>query len=267
MIIIGELINATRKKVGKALANRDAALFQGLAKAQDEAGADIIDVNVGADPETELEAMKWAVGLVQEVTSKPLAIDSPSPEVLRAGLEAYEGDGRLMINSITLEEGRFDAVAALVSEFSAQVVALAMTETGMPRGKAERVDSAQKLIDGLTERGVPADRIFVDPVVTPVSCESNVGPMLLEVIADIRAYSPEGHVTCGLSNVSYGLPERKLLNRTFVAQAMAAGLDSAIIDPLDKPIMATIVAAEALLGRDDFCMEYLTASREGKLSQ
>lgn len=267
MIIIGELINATRKKVGAALATRDAAFFQELAKAQDEAGADIIDVNVGADPATELDAMQWAVGLVQEATSKPLAIDSPSPEVLRAGLEAYEGDGRLTINSITLEEGRFDTVATLVGEFSTQVVALAMTETGMPCSKADRVESAQKLIDGLTARGVPADHIFVDPVITPVSTQPDVGPMLLEAIAEIRAYSPEGHVTCGLSNVSFGLPERRLLNRTFLAQAMAAGLDSAILDPLDKPTMATILAAEALLGHDEFCMEYVTASREGKLSE
>jgi 5-methyltetrahydrofolate--homocysteine methyltransferase len=260
------LINATRKKVGEALKSRDSAFFEDLARRQDEAGADIIDVNAGADPATELDDMKWAVSVVQAATDKPLAIDSPDPEVVRAGLEIYTGDQQLMVNSITLEPDRFEPVAAIVAEAGTQVIALAMTESGMPCSKDERVEAAQKLIDGLTERGIPPERIFVDPVVTPVSTMPDVGPMMLDAIAEIREYSPEGHVTCGLSNVSYGLPERKLLNRVFLCAAMGAGLDSAILDPLDAGIMATVLAAEALLGHDEFCMEYVMASREGKLT-
>ena len=265
MIIIGELINATRKKVGEALKARDAGFFTSLACAQDEAGADVIDVNAGADPSTELEDMRWAIGVVQEATAKPLAIDSPSPTVLRAGLESHQGKARPMLNSVTLEADRLESVAALAVEFQTQVVALAMGEAGMPCGQADRVHNAKRLIDELTARGVAPEDIFVDPVITPVSTDPTNGGAILGAIRQIRDYSPQGHVTCGLSNISFGLPERKLVNRTFLALALGAGLDSAIMDPLDREIMAVVYAAEALLGRDDFCMNYVMASREGKL--
>ncbi len=265
MIIIGENINATHKKVSEALQARDEIFFRELAQQQAEAGASVIDCNTGAQPATEEEDMIWTIGIIQDAVNIPIAVDSANPAVLRAGLEAYRGDQRLMINSINFEQGRFERVLPLVKEFHTQVVALVMSEQGMPRTKDDRVNTARRLIDALTQAGVAPEDIFVDPIVTPIGADATFGRQILDAISEIKEYSPQGHVTCGLSNVSYGLPQRRLVNRTFLAMAMARGLDSAIVNPLDSQLMASVCAAEALLGQDEFCLNYIGASRAGKL--
>ena len=171
-----------------------------------------------------------------------------------------------MINSITAEQERLDEMLDFTVASKANVVALVLSDAGMPASAADRVRVAVELVDTLTGAGVAAGNIFVDPVIAPLGTDPSTGCAVLEAIGQIKAERPDVHITCGLSNISFGLPERGLLNRVFIAQAIAAGLDAAIIDPLDRGMMATICTAEALSGRDEWCMNYITASREEKLS-
>ncbi len=264
MLVVGELINASRKKVGEAIARKDADYIKKLARRQVEAGADFVDVNCGTFVGQEIELMGWLVDVVQEAVEKPLCIDTPNPEAMKAGLERHR-NGRPMVNSVTDEPGRMEAVLPLILEHKAKVVALCMSGAGMPRSAEERVEVARRLVGKLTEAGVPSDDIFVDPVVVPVGTDPQAGRAFLEAVRQIHEDLPEVHIICGLSNVSFGLPLRKLLNRNFLIMAMAMGLDAAILDPTDARAMADICAAEALLGRDAFCMQYIEAYREGKL--
>jgi 5-methyltetrahydrofolate--homocysteine methyltransferase len=265
MIIIGELINGTRKAVATAIEQRNAAHIQELAQKQDAAGASFIDCNAGTPGDRELDDMVWAVRAVQEVTSLPLAIDSPSPRVVAAGLDAYTGSATPMINSVSLEKDRVDAMLPLAAERQTNIVALAMDDSGVPTKPGAREDVAKRLIDTCVDAGLPPGNLYVDPVVTTQSSDQCTGPLILQAIAAIKEFAPEVHITGGLSNISYGLPNRKLLNRVFVALCMGYGLDSGILDPTDEHLMATIIAAEALLNRDEWCMNYITAGRAGKL--
>ncbi len=266
MIVIGELINGTRKRIKRAIAERDEAYIASLAQRQAEAGADFIDCNPGTIGEDEIKDIRWLVTTVQDVTDLPVSFDTPNTSALEAAFEVYTNEAAPMINSITAEQERLEEMLDFTVASKANVVALALSDAGMPASADDRVQTAVELVDTLTGAGVAGGSIFVDPVIAPLGTDPSTGCAVLEAIATIKAERPDVHVTCGLSNISFGLPERGLLNRVFVAQAIAAGLDSAIVDPLDREMMATIYAAEALAGRDEWCMNYITASREGKLS-
>jgi 5-methyltetrahydrofolate corrinoid/iron sulfur protein methyltransferase len=263
MFIIGELINSTRKQVRKAVEEQDAAFIQGLARKQVEAGAAWVDVNAGAFPNDEVEKMKWLITVIRQVTDAPLSIDSPRSAAVEAGL-AMAGP-EPVLNSISAESDRYTALIPLVRKFNTHVVALSLDDSGMTDDMQKVWQVADGLIKRLEDDGVPPDHIFVDPLIRPVSTNGEYGMGALWVVEKITSAHPQVHKTCGLSNVSYGLPRRKLVNQVFVAMAIARGMDSAIIDPLDPRMMANIAAAEALAGKDQFCMGYITAEREGKL--
>ena len=263
MLIIGELINSTRKQVRTAVEKRDAAFIQGLAQKQVEAGANWIDVNAGAFPTDEVEKMQWLITTIRQVTPVPLSIDSPRPSAVEAGLAMAGADP--FLNSISAESDRYAALIPFVRKYNARVVALSMDDNGMTDDMQKVWEVADGLIKRLEDDGVPPDHIFVDPLIRPVSTNGEYAMSALWVVEKISRIHPAVHKTCGLSNVSYGLPKRKLVNQVFAAMAIARGMDSAIIDPLDARMMAEIAAAEALAGRDQFCMAYITAEREGKL--
>lgn len=265
MIIIGELINGTRKGPKQAIADKDVGYVQDLARRQAEAGASFVDVNPGTTGEAEVTDMVWLVETVQAVVNKPLSFDSPNVKAIEAAFSTYRGEHTPMINSITYEQAKLDSLLGIVAETGANVVALAMGDDGMPCAPGQRETTARKLIDALTDAGVKPERIFVDPVIAPLSTAHETALHVFQAIRAIKEHSPTSHVTCGLSNISFGLPNRKLINRVFLALCMMAGLDSAIMDPLDEKIMAELITAEALLGLDEWCMNYITASREGKL--
>jgi len=264
VIVIGELINGTRKPIARAIAERDVEYIQALACDQAGAGAAYVDVNAGTSGDREIEDLAWLVGVVQEVVSVPLSLDSPNPRALERALEVYNGPTPL-INSVTAEAERVERVLPLVVSSGASVIALCLGDKGMPADAEERVAVGRSLTETILAAGVSADRIFLDPVVVPQGTDHRAAGWVLDAIGELRAAFPECHITGGLSNVSYGLPERRLLNRTFVAMCVARGLDSAVLDPLDREMMATVMAADALAGRDEWCMNYLQAFREGKL--
>lgn len=262
MIVVGELINASRKAVGAAIEAQDAAAIQQLAKDQREAGSDYIDVNAGIFVGKEPEYLKWLVTTVQEVVDGPCCIDSPDPKAIEAALTVHKGTP--MINSISLEKERYDALMPIIAGTDYKVVALCMSDKGMPETKEDRLAIADELINGLVKNNIPLDNIYVDPLVQPVATKSSFGEEFLSAVEAIMTQFKGVHTMCGLSNISYGLPNRKFLNQAFAIMAIAKGLDGLIINPLDKQMMAGLIAAEALAGRDDFCMNYLSSFRAGK---
>lgn len=264
MIIVGEKINTSLKGVPEAVKNRDKNFIQKRAIEQAQNGADYIDVNCGTLIDQEEEALAWLVKTVQEVVDKPLCLDSPNPAALAAALGLHKG--KPIINSITAEKDRYERILPLVKQYNAGIVALVMDdEHGMPADAATRIKVGNRLVEMLIKDGVPAEDIYVDPLVQPISSNGEMALVVLETIKGIKAAHPEVHFMCGLSNVSYGLPKRALLNRTFLTMCMMAGLDGAILDPGDKELMAVIYAAEALLNKDKFTKNYLKAYREGRL--
>ncbi len=261
MIIIGELINASRKAIKAAIEAQDVEAIQKVATDQAAAGADYIDVNAGIFVGKEPEYLKWLVETVQEVTDKPCAIDSPDPAAIEAALAVHRGTP--LINSISLEKERYDKLMPVIAGTDMKVIALCMSDAGMPQTVDDRMKIADRLVGGLIKNNVKLANIFVDPLVQPLSVDKTFGVEFINTIERIVTAYPGIHTACGLSNISYGLPARQFMNRTFMTMAIAKGLDGAIINPLDKRMMATIIAAEALAGRDNFCMNYLKAFRAG----
>lgn len=263
MIIVGELINASRKAIMTAIEAKDGEAIKKVAQDQFKAGADYIDVNAGVFVGKEPEYLKWLVKTVQSVIDGPCCIDSPDPKAIETALAIHKGTA--MINSISMEKDRYDALMPIVAGTDLKVVALCMSDDGMPESTDDRMKIADKLINGLLQKNVPVENIYVDPLVQPVSTNKLFGVEFLNAIENIVTTYKGIHTLCGLSNISFGLPNRPFLNQTFMSMAIAKGLDGAIINPLDKRMIANIITAMALAGKDDYCMEYLKAFRANKL--
>lgn len=261
--VIGERINTSRKLVQAAVAERNAEYITDDVQQQQEAGAAFIDVNAGARIGHEEEDMKWLLDTIGPVATVPLALDSPDPEILEMAFQMVEKTP--MINSISLEKERYEAMMPFLTGKSCKVIALCMDDSGMPKSADDIVDRARNLVEQLGGIGIKTSDIYVDPLVQPISTDITKGIMVLDAVRGIKAQFPDVHITGGLSNISYGLPQRKIINRTFVTLMMDAGMDSAIIDPLDRKIMGTIRTADMLLGNDQFCMNYLKGVRAGQI--
>ena len=267
MLIIGEKLNSARKKVREMIENRDVESIQDLAKKQVEGGADILDVNSSAASGNKEENMEWLVKTVQEAVNVPLCIDSPNAEEIEKGLEVHNWDkGKALINSITGEKEKIDRLLPTIMKYKCAVIALVMDERGISDNTKTRVEIAEKLIKVLTDAKVPLKDIFIDPLVVPIGTNDKNGRVTMNTIKCVKEAYPEVRVVTGLSNISFGLPERKLINQVFMVLSMAHGMDAAIIDPTDKRMMAIIKTAKTLLGEDNFCGGYIQAYRNGKLT-
>ncbi len=267
MLVIGEKINASNKSVAEAIASRDREFVEGMAKAQAAAGADFIDVNAGVGHDNrqhETTAMEWLVEVVQTAVDKPLAIDSDSPDIIEAALRKYRGK-RLIINSVTAEPARLASIGPLAAEHQAWLVALTMGADGIPDSVEQRMAACELIITHLTRLGMKAEQVLFDPLVLPISVDSRQALVTLNTIQQIKARYPATKTVMGLSNISYGLPNRKLINRAFLLMAAYAGLDAVILDPLDTKTMSLIKVADMLTGKDASCRRYLRAHREGSV--
>lgn len=263
MLIIAERINTSRKSIAAAVSRADRAFIQGEAKAQEKAGAHYIDVNAGTFVGVEAEKLGWIVDAVQEVTELPLSIDTPDPAVITAMMPLLKKTP--LINSITLEPSRVEGILPLVVRHKTKVIALCQSEGALAETTDAKVALAGRILETLTGAGVPLDDIYLDPLVYPLSTDPKSAIATLDAIGQIMKSFPGTHTVCGLTNVSYGLPARKLINRTFLAAAITMGLDAAIIDPTDRPLYATLKAVTLIAGKDDFCMDYISAFRDGRL--
>ncbi len=264
MIVVGELINASRKAISEAILAEDKESIQKVAMDQEAAGANYIDVNAGIFVDEEETYLKWLVNIVQEVVSIPCCIDSPNPKAIESALEVHKGDQPAMINSISMESDRYEQLMPIIANTNLKVVALCMSDNGMPETTEDRVKIAEALINGLEKNNVARENIHVDPLVQPISTNNQFGTEFMNSVEAIVKQYQGVHTMCGLSNISFGLPNRPYLNQMFAVMAIARGLDGLIINPLDKRMMANLVAAEALAGRDLYCGNYLKAFREDK---
>ena len=261
LTIIGEKINGTRRHVARAIEQREAAVIRDLAVRQAEAGAAWLDVNAGTRSSAEPDDLVWLIETIQPVVEIPLSLDSANPLAVAAGMQVVERAP--MINSISGEPQRLEDMLSLVAEHGCSVIALAMDSAGIPETCQGRLEVARRLMAETRSRGVPDDHVYLDPLAMTLATKTEGAQVTLDTIRAIREEFPDAHLTMGLSNISFGLPARSYINRAFLTLALAAGLDSAILDPLDREMMAALAAAELVLGRDHHCLNYTRAYRAG----
>jgi cobalamin-dependent methionine synthase I len=261
--IVGERINTSRKRIQEAVVTKDALYIREEVRNQQAAGASFIDVNAGASIGEEMESMEWLLGVIQGVATVPLCIDSPDPKILEMAHGMLKKAP--MINSISLERERFEAMVPFLEGRECSIVALCMDDSGLPTSALDTMDRAKRLVQALEDIGIKRGQIYVDFLVRPISTDTANGLTVMEAVRGIMKEIAGVHTICGLSNISFGLPQRKIINRTFLALMMASGLDTAILDPLDRELMAVVRAAEMLLGEDDYCARYLKAVRAGEI--
>lgn len=261
MIIIGEKINGAIPTVAKAIAEKNADFIRNLATVQTDAGADFIDVCASVEDSIELETMKWLIDLVQEVTDLPIAVDSPNVNTCIESMKYCHKPG--LFNSVSLEGDKIDVAFAAIADTKWECVALLNSDKGIPKTAKDRLDVFTDLMVKVKEYNIDPFRMHIDPLIEMLCTSEDGISMVTNVIKEIKAQYPAIHVTGAVSNISFNLPVRKMVNMGFVVLAMNAGLDSAILDPTNRDLMGIIFATEALLGEDDYCMEYIGAYREG----
>jgi 5-methyltetrahydrofolate--homocysteine methyltransferase len=264
MLIIGERINASRKSIARAIASRDAPFIQHEARAQAAAGAHYLDVNAGTSTGEEAKHLQWVIETVQEATDLPLCIDSPDPAVIEAMMPLLKRTP--LINSITLETSRLEGILPLVAQHKTKVIALCQSAGAAADTTEAKVRMAEKLVEKASAAAIPLEALYIDPLVYPLATDHMSALATLEAIERIMKEFPGAHTTCGLTNVSYGLPNRNLVNRTFLVAAVVRGLDSVIADPTDKQLLEALTAALLITGKDEYCMNYITAFREGRFT-
>ena len=264
MIIIGEKINASIPAIKSIIREKDDQKLLEISKKQADAGADYIDVNVATGEgsrDDEILSMRWAVETIQKEIDTPLCIDSADPLELEAALEVRGGKPSL-INSTNAEDKSLKEIVPLAVHYKAFVVALAMDETGIPKSVKGRLLACEKIATACLKSGLSLENVYFDPLVLPVSTEINQGLVTLETLSAIKKEIPMAKTVMGLSNVSYGLPVRSRLNAAFLHMAVFAGLDVAIMDPLDQDLMGAVKTAEVLVGKDRHCRRYTRAFRK-----
>ena len=257
--IIGERINPTgRKLLAAEMAAGDYSRVVADAVAQVEAGAHMLDVNAGIPMADEPAILAEAIRLVQSTVDVPLSIDSSIVAALERGLEAYEG--KALVNSVTGEEERLEAVLPLIKKHGAAVIGISNDETGISEDPDVRFAVAKKIVERAEDYGIPREDVIIDPLVMPAGAIRGAGRQVFEIVGRVRRELGV-NTCCGASNVSFGLPGRDVLNAHFISMAIASGMTSAITNPLEEHIRMAILAANALMGTDENCMAWLQANR------
>ena len=268
MIAIGEKINGTRKGVQAAILARDEEAIRALALEQVNAGADYLDVNAGTGPDRELEDMKWLLAIVQDAAPEtPICIDSSSPATLAEALTLVKKTP--LVNSINADPARLEAFIPLICQYDCPVIALALDESksGMPKNNEERMENIARIFAATRAAGIADSRVYVDPLIMAVATDNKAGASVLECIRAIHELYPEAHITGGLSNISFGLPERAIVNRTFLTLAMFNGMDSAVCNPANRSLIEAMKATDMILGKDRFCRKYTMAAKNAFASK
>lgn len=265
-----ELKTARIAHIGQAVRKRDLDYLEWAILAQERAGATIIDLCVdglSADPEERHDYMRWMVKTAQSISDACFAIDSSDPATIMAGLEVYDrAKGRPAINSVSLEEGR-DVLIQLGKDEDCAVFAKGSGRGGMPQNAEERVANLSACMKMMDAAGLPMADRFLDPLVFPIGAGPDYGNHYLDAVRMLRGKYPEVHIFGGLSNVSFGLPRRKLLNQAFITLAILAGCDAIMIDPLMNPPLDFVefrLAADVMTARDEYAMSYLKYVRGQK---
>ena len=255
MIIIGEKLNGSIPSVAKAIAERDADLIRERAKKQAEAGATFLDVCASVEEDVEVETLKWMIDLVQEVTDTPICVDSPSAKSCVAAIPFCKRSG--LVNSVSLEGNKIDTIFPVIADTDWECVALLCDNDGIPDSVERRMKVFHGIMEKAKEYNIAPSRLHIDPLVVTLSTDQTALTVFAECCRQIKAEYPDIHITSGLSNISFGLPTRKNINQAFMVLAMNAGMDSAIVDPTNKNMIGMIYATNALLERDEYCLDYI----------
>lgn len=269
MITVGEKINATRKSIKRAIAERDTEAIQRQIVAQSEAGASYIDLNAGSgtgDREREAEDLCWLVDVALEHTDKKLSLDAADPEVIARAAEHLGGRRPWLFNSIKGDPQSLEAGLPRVAEAGVPFIALAMSGSGLPKTVDDRLRVAEQIVEAADARGIPHADIFLDPLVLPIATDIAAMPVVLDSLRALKERFPECRTIVGLSNCSHGLPLRKLINAGFLTAALTHGLDAAILDPTSQRTREALLLGELLAGRDRHCRRYTRAVRKGELA-
>ncbi len=261
MIIVGERINSSRQEIKTAVENRDEDYIRMDASRQYQAGADYIDINAGTGSGKEIEDLEWLINIIQDEVDCPLCIDSSDSSVLEKAFTMVNKPP--LVNSISLEAKRLGPMLEFFKGKECKVVALCVSDDGLPKSEEEILGRTVTFVHRLEDIGMKQSDIYIDPVIQPICTDVTKGTMIINSIMKIKDMFPDIHTICGLSNVSYGLPERKAINRTFLTMMMSAGLDSVILDPLDEMIMSAYRTTKMLLGDDPYCRGFIKTVREG----
>lgn len=261
MFIIGELINGMYKNIGKAIKEKNKAVIQKCALEQINAGADALDINCGPVSKNPVSDIQWLVEAIQEVTDKPLALDSSKSQVIESGLKVIKNQA--IINSTTADSEKLRILVPLAAKYNAKLIGLTISAKGIPQNKDQRLELAAGIVAACSEADFPIDDLYIDPIVMPVNVAQQQMKDILEVIHEFKIISdPAPKSIIGLSNVSQGACTRGLINRTFLTMAVAYGLDGAILDPLDKDLMDAAITAELILNKNIYCDSFLEAYRK-----
>ena len=263
MIVIGEKINGTIPSVKKAIEARDEEFIRNLAIKQVDAGANYIDVCASTAPEFEVETLKWLMDIIQDTVDTPLCIDSPNANTIAEVFKYAKKPG--IINSVSEEGDKCEVIFPLIQGTDWQVVALTCDSNGIPSDVQTRVNITKTIVEKAEKYGITPDRIHIDPLVMALSADNTSLLNFAETTKAIKEMYPTIKITSGLSNISFGMPLRKVVNQSFLTLAAFAGMDSAIIDPCNRDLLATLLATEALLGKDKHCRKYSTAYRKNKI--
>jgi 5-methyltetrahydrofolate corrinoid/iron sulfur protein methyltransferase len=262
MIIIGELINGMYKDVTRAIASKEADIIQHLALEQVKEGASILDVNIGPYSKDPVRDMGWLVEIIQAVVEVPLSLDSTKADVIEEGLKIARK--RSVINSTSADTDRMDIIFSLAKRYNAQVIGLTMNKSGVPNSKGDRLELAATIVAKAIEYGINTEDLYLDPILLPLNVAQAQATEVLESLREIRLLcNPAPQTVLGLSNLSQGVyKSRSLINRTFLTMAVASGLTSAILDPLDRKLMDALITAELLLNKNIYCESFLDAYRK-----
>ncbi len=261
MIIIGEKINGSIPSMGKAIQEKNEPYIIECAQKQANAGATYIDICASVPEEIEVETLKWLIELVQGTIDLPICVDSPSHHSIVAVLPFCKKVG--LVNSVSMEGNKIETIFPVIAETKWECIALLCDDKGIPTTVEKRLEVFAKIMLKAEEYNIDPSRLYIDPLVETLSTNGSSLTTFVECTREIKKRSPAVHVTSGLSNISFGLPIRKLINQAFMVLALGAGMDSAIIDPTNKDLLGLIYATKALLGQDEYCLEYITAYREG----
>jgi 5-methyltetrahydrofolate corrinoid/iron sulfur protein methyltransferase len=261
LFIIGELINGMYQNIGRAIKEKDKLAVQKCALEQIKAGADALDVNCGPASRKPIDDIQWLVESIQEVTDKPLALDSSKPQVIESGLSVLKN--KAIINSTTADAEKLDILVPLAKKYNARLIGLTISSKGIPQNKDQRMELAATIVASCLDQAFPIEDLYLDPIVMPVNVAQSQIKDILEAIHEFRIISdPSPKSIVGLSNVSQGTCARSLVNRTFLTMAIASGLDAAILDPLDKDLLDAAITAELVLNKQIYCDSYLDAYRK-----
>jgi 5-methyltetrahydrofolate--homocysteine methyltransferase len=263
MLIIGEKINGSVPAVAKAIAERDEVFIKNLALKQTKAGANYLDIAAGTAADKEKETLAWLINIVQSAVDTPLCLDSPDcrvlldvmPQVLKPGI----------INSVSEEHGKCEIVFPVIAHTEWKIIALTCDNRGISTDPDVKLEIASVIIEKAEKYGINQNRLFIDPIAPALCTDDKACINFIDAVRKIKNKFPDIHITAGLSNISFGMPHRLALNKQFLTLGLNAGMDSPIMDPASADMRSTMYAAEALLGRDNYCRKYLTAYRKGVL--